>query len=270
MNNFIPNKILHLNKNVKGRDIVVGDIHGSFSLLKNALKSINFNPHIDRLLAVGDLVDRGSSSSMAIEWLKMPYFYSTYGNHDAQYMFNCSSFFNRLPIGCLPVDTWFLNVEYEEHFRTFQKKLYTAISVETDNGLVALVHAEIPLGLNWKSFSEKVNNLDYQCIHNAIWSRDIALAAIDKMDNDFIENEKIYFIDDLSHVFHGHSWSKNSKTKPFSNFSIGNRYYVDTGAYLHEKILKGKNLEDVAKYASLTLYDINDPINPIFNSLIDL
>lgn len=271
MNNFIPNKILHLNKNVKGRDIVVGDIHGSFSLLKKALQSIKFNPNIDRLLAVGDLVDRGSSSEKAIEWLNMPYFYSTYGNHDAQYMFNCSSFFGKLPIGCLPIDTWYVNVDYEKHFKTFQKKLYTAISVETDNGNVGLVHAEIPLGLSWKSFLEKINSLDCQCIHTAIWGRDIALDAIDKLDNKFVGNEEDYLISDLSHVFHGHSWSKNSIKKPFSNYNIGNRYYIDTGAYLHELILKrGRFVDDVTRFASLTLYNINDPVNPIFNSLHDL
>ncbi len=35
---------------------VVGDIHGSYSLLKEALKEVGFNYNTDLLIAVGDLV----------------------------------------------------------------------------------------------------------------------------------------------------------------------------------------------------------------------
>ena len=35
---------------------VVGDLHGSYSLLKDELKAVGFNYNTDFLIAVGDLV----------------------------------------------------------------------------------------------------------------------------------------------------------------------------------------------------------------------
>lgn len=35
---------------------VVGDLHGSYSLLKEGLKTVGFNYNTDLLIAVGDLV----------------------------------------------------------------------------------------------------------------------------------------------------------------------------------------------------------------------
>ena len=58
--------------NNKGRDYVVGDIHGCFSLLSKELYEIGFDEKTDRLFSVGDLVDRGTESHLAVEWLKKP------------------------------------------------------------------------------------------------------------------------------------------------------------------------------------------------------
>lgn len=42
---------------------VVGDIHGSFSKLEQALGKLEFSPELgDHLLSVGDLVDRGQKT----------------------------------------------------------------------------------------------------------------------------------------------------------------------------------------------------------------
>jgi serine/threonine protein phosphatase 1 len=53
--------------NEKGRDFVVGDIHGCFDLLSNNLKEIGFDESVDRLFSVGDLVDRGKQSEDCIK-----------------------------------------------------------------------------------------------------------------------------------------------------------------------------------------------------------
>ena len=42
MHIFIP-------KNIKGRDFVVGDIHGHYDLLKTELKTVGFDKQKDRL-----------------------------------------------------------------------------------------------------------------------------------------------------------------------------------------------------------------------------
>ena len=68
--------------NKKGRDFYVGDIHGCFDLLEKAMQEQGFDVTKDRIFSVGDLVDRGSRSEDAIDWIKRPYFHAVRGNHE--------------------------------------------------------------------------------------------------------------------------------------------------------------------------------------------
>ena len=67
--------IKHFEANQSGRDLIVGDIHGGFSRLQLALDAVHFNPVVDRLFCVGDLVDRGPESAQALDWLARPWFH---------------------------------------------------------------------------------------------------------------------------------------------------------------------------------------------------
>ncbi|MGU0202552.1 metallophosphoesterase, partial [Acinetobacter baumannii] len=49
-------------KEIKGKLYAVGDIHGCYNLLMNRLKEIGFDFDNDLLVAVGDLVDRGTQN----------------------------------------------------------------------------------------------------------------------------------------------------------------------------------------------------------------
>ena len=68
--------------NTAGRDFAVGDIHGHFTRLQAALDTVAFDPEIDRLFSVGDLVDRGPECRDVLEWLAKPWFHPVRGNHD--------------------------------------------------------------------------------------------------------------------------------------------------------------------------------------------
>ncbi|MGP1615297.1 MAG: metallophosphoesterase, partial [Pollutimonas bauzanensis] len=74
--------IRHFGKNAAGRDFVVGDIHGYFSRLQEALAACGFAPGKDRLFSVGDLVDRGPECELALDWLAQPWFHAVRGNHE--------------------------------------------------------------------------------------------------------------------------------------------------------------------------------------------
>ncbi|WP_438818590.1 hypothetical protein, partial [Streptomyces brasiliscabiei] len=50
---------LRLPKNEVGRDFVVGDIHFKTIELHKGLRALGFDSSIDRVIAVGDLIDRG-------------------------------------------------------------------------------------------------------------------------------------------------------------------------------------------------------------------
>ena len=56
--------------NPRRRDLVVGDVHGCFRTLDRALTELRFDTDSDRLFGVGDLVDRGPHSAVALMWLK--------------------------------------------------------------------------------------------------------------------------------------------------------------------------------------------------------
>jgi len=70
------------NKEIKGKLYAVGDIHGCYNLLMNRLNEIGFDFENDLLVAVGDLVDRGTQNIECIELLSKPWFTSVRGNHE--------------------------------------------------------------------------------------------------------------------------------------------------------------------------------------------
>jgi serine/threonine protein phosphatase 1 len=53
-----------------------------FDVLQNLLKNIAFDPTKDRLISVGDLVDRGRDSQKCLELLKEPWFHAVIANHE--------------------------------------------------------------------------------------------------------------------------------------------------------------------------------------------
>ena len=69
-------------KEIKGKLWAVGDIHGCYNLLMTRLKEISFDFENDLLVAVGDLVDRGTQNIECIELLSKPWFTSVRGNHE--------------------------------------------------------------------------------------------------------------------------------------------------------------------------------------------
>ena len=71
-----------LPRNTAGRDFVVGDLHGHRHLLEGQLERLAFDPSRDRVLAVGDLVDRGPDSLGTLSLIREPWFHAVLGNHE--------------------------------------------------------------------------------------------------------------------------------------------------------------------------------------------
>lgn len=68
--------------NENGRDLVVGDLHGHRDLLERVLDELSFDPLRDRVLSVGDLIDRGPDSFATLSLLDEPWFHAVLGNHE--------------------------------------------------------------------------------------------------------------------------------------------------------------------------------------------
>lgn len=68
--------------NPTGRDFIVGDMHGCYDLFEAELAKVGFDPAHDRVISVGDLVDRGPDSMACLRLLKEPWFHAVRGNHE--------------------------------------------------------------------------------------------------------------------------------------------------------------------------------------------
>ncbi|TAL56731.1 MAG: serine/threonine protein phosphatase [Nanoarchaeota archaeon] len=68
------------------RTFAIGDIHGNYELLKKVLGKANFSYEDDKLIILGDIVDRGKYSKECIEELtKIKNKVFIIGNHDARF-----------------------------------------------------------------------------------------------------------------------------------------------------------------------------------------
>ena len=147
--------------NHRGRDFVVGDIHGRFDRLQSALRHVNFDGRFDRLFALGDLIDRGPRSYEALQWLQHPWFFSILGNHELLYLHWCA-LKNDLPRRANYEEkqyfqpnnggAWCANHGEELHgpLEAALQKLPTLRAVTTRKGeILILVHAQLPDGCQW-------------------------------------------------------------------------------------------------------------------------
>ena len=68
------------------RTFAIGDIHGKYNLLKKVLRKAEFNYDKDKLIILGDVVDKGKNSKECIEELtRIKNKIFIIGNHDARF-----------------------------------------------------------------------------------------------------------------------------------------------------------------------------------------
>lgn len=202
-------------KNENGSDYVVGDIHGCFSKLKEAMQEAGFNYETDRLFSVGDLVDRGHECEMVTDWLKCPWFFPVRGNHDDFAIWHVRN-------GKIDAENyirnggaWFLGLGTgeQEEIATALEQLPIAIEIETDSGMVGIVHAECPYG-NWPEF--KAEMLTEQSRTKSKAMDDWCMWARERIESNFSDP-----IEGIHALIVGHS--------PVSEpVILGNVFYIDT------------------------------------------
>lgn len=201
--------------NAAGRDLAVGDIHGHFSRLEEALSVVGFDVRCDRLFSVGDLVDRGPESLVAIEYLKKPWFHAVRGNHDDYAVrYRTCNMENWFSIG----GDWFAGVSEEDRATVSEAlaSLPFAIEVETPNGLVGIVHADCPFS-SWSGLIESLESPE-------------SASAFRRTSNSLMFSRERFrtsnsdLVEGVSAVVCGHS------TVP-SPLVLGNVFHIDTGGW---------------------------------------
>lgn len=209
------NPVKRFEKNTQGRDFVVGDIHGMFRALDYKLIEVNFNPEVDRLFCVGDLVDRGPDSADFSDWLAKHWFHSVRGNHEQMVIDairdedgDMGAAISHFQNG----GAWMYGLpEVEQQcYAILCEELPLGIEVETDGGLVGIIHAECPMD-DWELFKSLYSTNEPYFEAVAMWSRKRISSGFEGVVNG------------VAKLYVGH-------TPAGSVRSLGNVEYIDTGA----------------------------------------
>ncbi|MDZ3992222.1 metallophosphoesterase [Pseudomonas sp. Teo4] len=200
--------------NAKGRDLAVGDIHGHFSRLEHLLEVVGFDPEVDRLFSVGDLVDRGPESEAVLDWLARPWFHAVQGNHESLAV-------NHLNGGRLDPDMyrtagggWFLDLPTAEQLRFVEAfvRMPIAIEVQTAEGLVGLLHADSPFA-DWSELRAQLEGvLEPKVCEFCQWSR----KRLQEGDTHTVEGLRALLV--------GHTPLREATL-------LGNVWHLDTGGW---------------------------------------
>lgn len=75
-----------MEKGINGRTIVVGDVHGCLEELLELLEKVKYLPLVDRLIFVGDLIDRGPDPAGVVKFCRERDLECTMGNHEYQFL----------------------------------------------------------------------------------------------------------------------------------------------------------------------------------------
>ncbi|NBA96283.1 metallophosphoesterase [Pseudomonas sp. R5(2019)] len=163
-----------VNPTAHGRDWAVGDIHGYFDRLQRTLDSAGFDPTVDRLFSVGDLVDRGPQSLDALDWLERPWFFAVQGNHEALAIAHVQGGWLDHEMYRASGGGWFLDLPAQAQ-RIFARRfaqMPLVMEVETALGTVGFVHADCPFA-QWQRLREEVidGHLSSADQESCQWSR---------------------------------------------------------------------------------------------------
>jgi len=214
--------------NETGQDYICSDIHGHFSLLETHLEEAGFDQTKDRLFCLGDLIDRGDESPMALDYLNKSWFYSILGNHELMLIDGYEIDKDHV------LQQWYLwggawaedlSKEDLEPFYAAMVELPMAIELNLKCGAkVGLVHAELPFKCNWNDvclgLSAKRsddNSTNTPLLHGMFWNKGQA----DSIDAALGE---IKPVDHIDHVFHGHTIMPDITR-------CANRTFMDLGGY---------------------------------------
>lgn len=200
---------LHFPRNEHGRDFIVGDIHGMFGMLSDAMARVGFDTAVDRLFSVGDLIDRGPDSHQCLEWLGHRWFHAIRGNHEQMAI---DAFNNPELAGLHSCNggIWFAAMPRCEQMQFVDAfvELPYAIEIETAFGLVGIVHAECP-ATDWAALLSSFDSGHTRDM--CLWSR---RRLSDKCHDS---------VGGVAFVVSGHTILK-------SPVRHGNNLFIDTGA----------------------------------------
>lgn len=235
--------------NHAGRDFVVGDVHGQGALLESLLKVVDFNQNSDRLIALGDLVDRGpDSEALLCKVRDQPWFLSLRGNHEAMLLESLSSYEVRSIWARNQSEwAWGLSAERLESLAQIVAGLPLAFELPLPDGrVIGLVHAEVARADGWdevrKLVPEHRDAVDDSAFTPSAsliwgrrrirsWARMRTAKGRSKLDADrYVESwECLQPVAGIDQVISGHTVLAQPRPA-----AVTNLLFIETGAFLPE------------------------------------
>lgn len=250
--------------NPNGRDFVVGDIHGHLARLEKVLDYHQFRPESDRLIAVGDLINRGTDSLNTLRLLSEPWFFSVAGNHERMISQHRQALTRRqltaderqkmVTIGA----QWLLDAYdslNEDKWADLITEIMNLISqmplmIQVGNGpeAVGVIHAELP-DWDWNRSVTRLERIkkvkfwdqprDEPSIESILWGRTQFQSLMNGEHND-------RHISGIAWVIQGHSVLNAPKR-------AGNRLWIDTGAY-ESQPARGLSIAELGPVLTVTTH----------------
>jgi serine/threonine protein phosphatase 1 len=245
-----------LPKNTEGRDFVVGDLHGCRSELEKKMFEVNFDSSKDRIICVGDLVDRGEESLRTLALLREPWFFSVLSNHESMLLTYSGRTYSRhhSPNDFIRNGGDWVN-RLSDSETTGELEALLDIVMELPLMLIVdgsipfnVIHGDLlPIGFIQKDI-ESSKTISRVEADSSVWSRDLIQTAGGTLtDVDLIEGREVILSDEpllkgLNITFVGHTILKKIVVH-------NSHVYIDQGAY--QRVNKG-NIE-----FGLTMLDAN-------------
>lgn len=232
--------IKHFEANKKGKDFIVGDIHGHYDELIEQLERINFNFGADRLFSVGDLVDRGQQNIEVLQLLDENWFFAVRGNHEQMIIDRYENALKK-PAWSNTVKTredavkahaanggkWFDElIEDEDRNNVYEKikDLPYVITFSSGTKLIGIVHAEVPASFeHWSDFLSALKTT-YSVRHEVLYCRNEILRYWNYVSDEPVEDQYRQLpreIKGIDMVVHGH-------TSTSVTVYGGNQLWIDT------------------------------------------
>jgi len=192
----------------EGETFVVGDVHGCLEMLKRLMDKIEWNPSKDRLIFIGDYIDRGEDARGVVDFIlrlreDSPFVECLIGNHEQMFLDYLS--------GVNP-HSFILNGGI------YTLRSYEGVRRSTDDPLIPSSHLDF-----FSSLLPMIELEEYYIVH-AGFRPHIRVEDQDLVDMIWIRDEFIYSDYDFGKVvIFGH-------TPLNSPLIMKNKIGIDTGA----------------------------------------
>lgn len=217
----------HIDLSDRRRVLIAGDIHGMFNLLEEALDELDYDPDLDTLALLGDLVNRGEHSIQATTWATRTNVLRVRGNHEDMIRMIAEGDVNSEDASAIGA-AWFYDLAAPERsmISAALNAAPAALELITPNGrAIGLTHADCPGDWAWlrSALSDPTHPQHHAMVKECLLSRKHGRKVVEGSRNGKPSTHRCH-ASGIDHIFHGHTVF----TFPFSH---DGRSWIDTGGY---------------------------------------